>query len=402
MEPMQGCRMIGAVRAFIGIEDGYIVLHSPPGCHSGVMMLEVLQDNSDWRIAVSGMHQRDLIYGAEDKCLLAIKKVYENFKPSFIVSMDCCSSGILGEDLESVVENAKKEINTEVIYFSGAGYHSLAYYGYEEALEGLIKFMEQKEIIKNSINLIGIKIDDFKVKEDIEEIKRICNNAGIGINAILTYDTFENIKNAPNAELNVVFGDGIKLAEEMKKKFGIPYVIVDYPYGLNGTLEFLNAMDEFFDVNFDFVEKEKEKINKIVEKVQFYLKGFYGMSCAVVGDYKAIGFAKFLSDEIGFDIDTLGISKFYNMENKLKEIKDFVENVVIDDRKELEDKIMKNDIEVLFGSTYEKKIAQEKGIPLIRFSYPVVDEVSLINSPLAGFNGIPTIIERMINEIIKA
>ena len=61
MEPMQGCRMIGAVRAFIGIKDCYVVLHSPPGCHSGMMMLEVVQDNSDWRIAVSGMHQRDLV-----------------------------------------------------------------------------------------------------------------------------------------------------------------------------------------------------------------------------------------------------------------------------------------------------------------------------------------------------
>ena len=402
MEPMQGCRMIGAVRAFIGIKDSHIVLHSPPGCHSGMMMLDVIQDNSDWRIAVSGMHQRDLIYGAEHKCLLAIKKVYETFKPSFIVAMDCCSSGILGEDLESVVEQAKKEIDAEIIYFSGAGYHSLAYYGYEEALEELVKFMEQKETIPNSINLIGIKIDDFKAREDIEEIRRICSNAGVNINSILTCDTFDAIKNAPNAELNVVFGDGIKLAEVMKKKFNIPYIVVDYPYGLNGTLEFLNSLNEHVNVDFEFVEEEKKRIIKTVEKVQFYLKGFYGMSSAVVGDYKAFGFAKFLSDEIGFDIDTLGVSKFYNIDSKINEIKDIVENIVIDDRKELEDKIMENNIEILFGSSYEKKIAQNKNIPLIRFSYPVVDEISLSNIPLAGFRGVPTIIERIINEITKA
>jgi len=81
---------------------------------------------------------------------------------------------------------------------------------------------------------------------------------------------------------------------------------------------------------------------------------------------------------------------------------DIVENIVIDDRKELEDKIMENNIEILFGSSYEKKIAQNKNIPLIRFSYPVVDEISLSNIPLAGFRGVPTIIERIINEITKA
>ena len=402
MEPLQGCRMIGAIRAFNGVIDGYSILHSPPGCHSGVMMLEVLQDNSDWRIAVSGMHQRDLVYGAENKCLLAIKKVYGTFKPNFIVAMDCCSSGILGEDLESIVNLAKEEIDKDIIYFSGAGYHSLAYSGYDEALKSLVQFMEQKETIPNSINLIGIKIDDFKAREDIEEIRRICSNAGVNINSILTCDTFDAIKNAPNAELNVVFGDGIKLAEVMKKKFNIPYIVVDYPYGLNGTLEFLNLLNEHVNIDFEFVEKEKKEVIKTVEKVQFYLKGFYGMSSAVVGDYKAFGFAKFLSDEIGFDIDTLGVSKFYNIDSKIKEINDIVENIVIDDRKELEDKIMENNIEILFGSSYEKKIAQNKNISLIRFSYPVVDEISLSNTPLAGFKGVPTIIERIINEIIKA
>ena len=45
-------------------------------------------------------------------------------------------------------------------------------------------------------------------------------------------------------ERNVVIGQGIKLAKQMKKAFGVPYLEVDYPYGLEGTREFIEAICE--------------------------------------------------------------------------------------------------------------------------------------------------------------
>lgn len=63
IDPTQGCQLIGAFRAFHCIKDGYVLLHSPPGCHSG-------------------MHPRDSIYGAEHKALTAVKRVSETFNPS--------------------------------------------------------------------------------------------------------------------------------------------------------------------------------------------------------------------------------------------------------------------------------------------------------------------------------
>ena len=88
LDPTQGCQLIGAFRAFHGIKDAYIIVHSPPDCHSGLLLLKSLQNNSDLRLAFTGIHPRDLVYGAEEKAMRTIKEVYERFHPPLIALLD--------------------------------------------------------------------------------------------------------------------------------------------------------------------------------------------------------------------------------------------------------------------------------------------------------------------------
>ncbi|MCK4736075.1 MAG: hypothetical protein KAT65_26710, partial [Methanophagales archaeon] len=52
------------------------------------------------------------------------------------------------------------------------------------------------------------------------------------------------------------------------------------------------------------------------------------------------------------------------------------------------------------GSTFEKGIAHEIDVPLIRFSFPELDHISLMSAPFAGFNGTATWIEEIVNSLI--
>ena len=206
-DPTQGCQLIGAFRAFHGIKDGYVVLHSPPGCHSGMMLLRTLCDNADSRVAFSGIHPRDFIYGAEHKALAALKKVDETFKPAFIALLDACAPAIVGDDLDAVEVKACEdaEISAKIVYFSAAGFHKLAWLGYESALASLADFMDYNsgsssgKTDKDSVNLIGFKDDGFKSAADLSEIKRILHGVGVASNAVLTADVFKRIAAAPEA-----------------------------------------------------------------------------------------------------------------------------------------------------------------------------------------------------------
>ena len=75
---------------------------------------------------------------------------------------------------------------------------------------------------KDSINIIGFCRDDYKFDADIKEIKHLINDAGIKINCVMSSCSVDELKNAPAAELNVVVGQGIKLAKFMKNEFSTP------------------------------------------------------------------------------------------------------------------------------------------------------------------------------------
>lgn len=57
---------------------------------------------------------------------------------------------------------------------------------------------------------------------------------------------------------------------------------------------------------------------------------------------------------------------------------------------------------MIFGSSFEKKLASELEIPLIRYSYPVFDQVSIYNdSPYVGIRGAINLTETILNSIMS-
>jgi nitrogenase molybdenum-iron protein beta chain len=397
----------GAVRAFHGISDGFVVLHCPSGCYAGMFYLKALSDQSGVRMAFSCMHARHLVHGADYLALEAVKRVYEKFKPRFIALIDSAGPAMLGDDLDSVVWRAGNEgVKSPVKYFCGAGFYSSMQSGYEDSLESLVEFMirpEQTE--ERSINIIGFHTDEPRWSQDLIEIRRMLTNVGLRINSVLTASKFEEIVQASRASLNVVIGgEGLKLARRMEEEFSTPYIVVQYPYGLNGSEEFLKTFCEELNVKIgdEIIEKERKKARGIVEKAVFYLQGIYGLTCSVVGDScKAPSLAAFLNAELGLAVDVLAITSKNNYCDKTLENVTCADEVMIEpDRFDLHNRLERGDTQLLFGSTFEKGISHEIDVPLIRFSFPEVDHISLTSAPFAGFNGTITWMEEIINAII--
>ena len=284
LDPITSDRFTGAVRAFHGITDGFVVLHSPSGCYAGMFYLKALSDQSDVRMAFSCMHARHLVHGADYLALEAVKRVYEKFKPSFIALIDSAGPAMLGDYMESVVWRAGKEgVECPVNYFGGAGFYSSMQGGYEDSLESLVEFMKRSEQTEEgSVNIIGFHTDEPRWRQDLTEIQRMLTTVGLRINAVLTASTFEEIVRAPSASLNVVMGgEGLKLARRMEEEFSTPYIVVQYPYGLNGSEEFLRGICSELNVKIEneIIEKERRMIGSIIEKTVFYLQGIYGLAC---------------------------------------------------------------------------------------------------------------------------
>ena len=407
-DPTQDCKLVGAARALSGVKDAVTIVHGRPGCHCGILLLRALGSNqNDIRIVSSGFRAQDMVYGAEGRLAGTIRLCYDNFKPSLIATLNCSAPVIMGDDVEGVVHAMKKEIPAEIITLSTGGYEGPAWIGYEEALAELTRYMVLGETESGKVNLIGFKQDDVKAYADLLEIERMLSSQGIMVNSVLTNSSFEEIKNAPKASLNIVLGgDGLESAEAMQEKFDMPYTVVPYPFGLNNSIEFLESVAKGLnrEVNQEFIAAEKDRIKERIERIFLFLQGIYDMSVAVVGDGgRAYDLAKFLSDELCLNVKVLAITSRNHISlDKTKTNDDYFETLLIEpDRFEMNKVIKSKGVEMIFGSSMEKKLAWELGVPLFRIFYPVIDEVSISDTPHAGFTGTTHLTERIINSVIN-
>ena len=376
---MDGGKFFGAFRACSGIKDAVVLAHVPVGCNWGAMILKSTSNQHDIRQACTVMHEREMVFGGENalkEALIHADKLYDS---PLITVVAGDASAMIGDDVEAVINSISVNLKKEVMWMDAAGFKGTMREGYEEALVHLAQMMKERNVIKKSVNLIGFSPDDFKVDADIKEIKRLLNSAGIRVNCVISNCSFDEFVNAPAAELNVVMGQGTELAEHMKKAFGVPYLEVDYPYGLEGTKEFINTICEHLGIGCD---TEQEFDLEPFKRIYLYLHELYGTPVSVIGDFHAEPIAHFLDCELGFDIEVLASNE--------------------DDYFTFEQNVRNSNTTILFGSSFERNIADELRIPLIRFVYPVFDHVCVYeDAPYAGFRGAVCLTETILNAVMS-
>ncbi|HDN65954.1 MAG TPA: nitrogenase [Methanosarcinales archaeon] len=407
-DPPQDCKLVGALRAIHGVRDSITIIHAKPGCHCGMLLLKALGSNqNDVRVISSGFRSHDTVYGAEKRLSAAIQLSQEYFEPGLIAALNCSAPAIMGDDIEGVASSMEEKIPAALMTIATGGYEGPAWIGYEEALVKLTDYMIPVERPSaNKVNLIGIKTDDISAAGDLTEIRRILKGHGIAVNTVLADASFDEIKNAPDASLNVVLGgDGLECANVMRERFDTPYIITPYPFGVKKTTEFIELVANRLgrEIGSELIDREIELVREGVERVCMFLQGIYDMPVAVIGESgRAFDLAEFLSDELGLNVKVLAISsKNYLTPDRIEDGNGHFGDVFIEpDRFEMNDLIKGAGVSVIFGSTFEKHLSSEIGAPLIRVSYPVLDEVRVTDSPYAGFRGALHLCETIINSVI--
>lgn len=116
-------------------------------------------------------------------------------------------------------------------------------------LKGLISAGAADEPFKKSdgVNVLGLSSVYLRGKADAIEIRRLLELCDIHVVSMPGVgDSWESIMKAPEAALNIVVRNelALKAAEDMKSRFDIPYISVGLPYGMEGTLRWLNRIAE--------------------------------------------------------------------------------------------------------------------------------------------------------------
>ena len=384
--PSQGSMFLGAYRMAASLKDCVVLVHGPSGCHFGPNFFEILTNNLSSNATISVMRERSVVYGGIENLEKAIRLTRKHYKDKRIIVLSSHVPSIIGDDLEFVDAD---------MYFDCGGFQPM-WQGIEAFLERLGDFICENEdkvseaTTANLVNLIGFQRDVACAEEDLEELKRILSFSDVKVNVIP--DSLESLRYARYASLNVVFGYGVKLARRMEREFGIPYIVTDYPYGVEGLKEFIEKLGEY--CKFEYDMNNNKVFGEIHEKLKRYrnnLPLFYGVPVCIVGDLPRIsGMSKFLECELGMNVE-LAFATSSALEKFDVSCTKFVSSY-----SEFIEEIKGRDIRVLLGTDEERRIINNT----IVFAFPSFTRMSYV--PYLGkgtLNLIADIYERLMGWI---
>lgn len=257
-----GCSMIGACRVTAYADDVVVILNSPLGCahtlrdrelernYQAANGLRGLFNSIGRRIVYTNLTNDDCIYGSGKKLAAAIGGVAKFYNPAYILVVNSCMVGIIGDDVAAVAAEAEAVYKIPVLVIDSFGFMNGAYSnGFELAVSGILKrFCSLQE--KQAAQLVIIAPFEGKRSAAYCTIKSYLDFLGTG--KIILFPggaSLEDIKQLGRCRYgvlldhnNMLVADYRAAAEVLREKLGIQ--ILDYadPVGLQGTLNWLEQM----------------------------------------------------------------------------------------------------------------------------------------------------------------
>lgn len=266
---MSTCALTGASAFFDAIPGSFMLINGPLWCYFYAMKyVEDYDASALRRFHCTQPEGNALVYGTEKDLLAGLDFVKTNFTPERVFLLNNCSVSLVGDDIAGIA--AKAELPFPVYAADCGGIAGDFAEGYEIALLRAIEEVKRNAKAKSdlalpSVNVLGLSPTYFRGEEDIKEIRRILETAGYHINAIPGGGSaWSEIMRLPQADLNLVLRDelALKAAKELQAEFGTPYLSVGMPYGIAGTLRWLENLNAVLPAkNLEAVRLEAETVN---------------------------------------------------------------------------------------------------------------------------------------------
>lgn len=395
----RACVFCGARTVLTPITDAYHIIHGPIGCASYTWDIRgSLTSEADiYRKSFStDLRETDIIFGGARKLAKAIDELMEkaNPRPELIFVYATCIVGVIGDDIESVCQEAEEKYAIRVIPVKAPGFSGTKSLGYKMGCNAIMEVMRpyKKQEKQFGINILG----DYNLAGEMWIIKDYFESIGIPVISTMTGDsTYAKLKKAPSAMLNIVqcAGSAGYLAEMMEREMGIPYMKVSF-FGVRDMMTSLVKVADCLNVpeiSQRAREFTQEQVKKVMTVLNHYKPQLAGKKVAinVGGGYKAISLMREFS-ELGIKTVIVGTQTGKKDEyEKIGRLAD--ENtVILDDANpaELEHFIREKKADILVGGVKERPLAYKLGIAFCDHNHER-------KHPLVGFSGIRNFIQEI-------
>lgn len=412
--PRASCALNGALAVASSLNKTIPILHAGPGCGLQAS-IGVKSGYLGGGIGCpsSNMFEREVVFGGLKRLKETIEGSLEVMEGDLYLVFTGCTSGIIGDDVESVVQKFKEK-NVPIAYVETSGFKGDSYYGYEAVFTELVDQFAEKSVKEEKlVNLFGIvPSQDITWKGDIEEIARILKSLGLKVNTFFTgHQGIDAIKKSPAAALNIILSPWLleETSRIYKERFHVnTFRYAGLPIGPTATSDFIIKLSQHIPIDKTLVEnviKEEEDyvfsyfedINAMITRYRFIVVGdvntVLGLNRFLVNDYGQVPLLSIITDSIPEvyreDIEKELLNLEYARKPKI---------VYENDKWKISELIrdLQEEATLILGSSFEKEIGSELDIFTVTVSTPSTDSL-ILNKAYAGYRGCLTFLEDFYN-----
>ena len=298
-----------AIGGMTSIRDVLVINHGPSGCTAnagtlanGTRLILNSLGTKPSTSALIGTHmdENDTVFGADNSLKKIVVDAYNRHKPSAIAIASSCVSGIIGEDIDSVIEELKEELPIPVLSIHCEGFKSQVWASGFDIVDNAI-FNEIVKPPKEKRNVINVKnfsqfgretIDTLFKKLDVEPLY-IYRNA-----------TIEQLSHLSESLATVSMCEtlGSYIGAALEEKYGVPYIDSVTPNGVEGFEIWLRELGRVINKGKEIEEYIEEQRAIYIPKIDAVKKKLKGKK-VVIGMGPGLGWdAVRLAKEFGMEI----------------------------------------------------------------------------------------------------
>ena len=187
---------IGTLRVASSFKNVHAIMHAPLGDDYFNVMRSMLERERDYTpVTTSVVDRHVLARGSQEKVVDNIVRKDQEEHPDLIVLTPTCTSSILQEDLENFVERARMDSSGDVLLADVNHYRVNELQAADRTLQQIVQYYTEKARKRDelpagkstnpSVNIIGISTLGFHNQHDATELKRLMQDLGIEVNAVI-------------------------------------------------------------------------------------------------------------------------------------------------------------------------------------------------------------------------
>jgi len=408
----EGPPHIGAMRIAASMRGVYCVLHAPQGDSYADLLFTMIARNAKRPpVTYTSFQARDLGGDTAELVKKTLRETAERFRPQAILVGEACTAELIQDQPGALAEGLGLDI--PVVPLELPAYTRKENWGASETFYALARALlrgrqpqpkAEDASRRPTANLLGPTALGFRCRDDIVEVTKLLDMAGVDINVVAPAGaTPADLLRIPDADFNICLYPEVAYTTcaWLERMFRQP-TVKTVPIGVGASRDFLLEVGEVAGIDTGpAIAAAKTRLPWYSRSVDStYLTG---KRVFIFGDAThVIAAARIATEELGFEVVGLG-SYSRELARELRAAADRygVEALITDDYLEVEAKVIALAPELVLGTQMERHIAKRAGIPCAVISAPVhVQDFPARYAPQMGFEGANVIFDTWVHPLM--